>query len=96
MKRTLASIALITALNVNASLGPIPIYLNTEYRTNSPVISAISSTLSFSADDIKASGANTFLDFILRKVKKVRLCVGLMQLQIPLRGQCGIFTHFHN
>jgi vitamin B12 transporter len=56
MKRTLASIALITALNVNASLGPIPIYLNTEYRTNSPVISAISSTLSFSADDIKASG----------------------------------------
>jgi vitamin B12 transporter len=64
MKRTLASIALITALNVNASLGPIPIYLNTEYRTNSPVISAISSTLSFSADDIKASGANTFLDFL--------------------------------
>ena len=48
----------------NAVLGPIPIYLNTEYRTESPVISSIASTLSFNADDIKASGANTFLDFL--------------------------------
>ena len=48
----------------NAVLGPIPIYLNTEYRTENPVIGSIASTLSFNADDIKATGANTFLDFL--------------------------------
>ncbi|SMN15645.1 TonB-dependent receptor [uncultured Candidatus Thioglobus sp.] len=48
----------------NAVLGPIPIYLNTEYRTDSPVIGSIASTLSFNAEDIKATGANTFLDFL--------------------------------
>ena len=48
----------------NAVLGPIPIYLNTEYRTESPVIGSIASTLSFNADDIKATGANSFLDFL--------------------------------
>lgn len=48
----------------NAVLGPIPIYLNTEYRTDSPVIGSIASTLSFDAEDIKATGANTFIDFL--------------------------------
>jgi len=48
----------------NAVLGPIPIYLNTEYRTTNPVIGSIASTLSFNEDDIKATGANTFLDFL--------------------------------
>lgn len=57
------SIALTTTL-ANATLGPIPIYLNTEYRTETPVIESIASTLSFNADDIAATGANTFLDFL--------------------------------
>jgi vitamin B12 transporter len=48
----------------NAVLGPIPIYLNTEYRTDAPVIGSIASTLSFDADDIKETGANTFLEFL--------------------------------
>jgi len=48
----------------NAVLGPIPIYLNTEYRTDSPVIGPIASTLSFDSDDIKATGANTFGEFL--------------------------------
>ena len=48
----------------NAVLGPIPIYLNTEYRTESPVIGSIASTLSFNADDIKATGANSFIEFL--------------------------------
>jgi vitamin B12 transporter len=48
----------------NAVLGPIPIYLNTEYRTDAPVIGSIASTLSFDADDIASTGANTFLDFL--------------------------------
>ncbi len=48
----------------NAVLGPIPIYLNTEYRTANPVIGSIASTLSFNTEDIKATGSNTFLDFL--------------------------------
>jgi len=48
----------------NAVLGPIPIYLNTEYRTDAPVIGSIASTLSFGENDIKATGASTFLDFL--------------------------------
>ncbi|MDC1165562.1 TonB-dependent receptor plug domain-containing protein, partial [Candidatus Thioglobus sp.] len=48
----------------NAVLGPIPIYLNTEYRTENPVIGSIASTLSFNADDIKATGANSFIEFL--------------------------------
>ncbi|SMN02016.1 Outer membrane vitamin B12 receptor BtuB [uncultured Candidatus Thioglobus sp.] len=64
MQKILTSVILLTALNTNAALGPIPIYLNTEYRTDSPVIGSIASTLKFDADDIKASGASTFLDFL--------------------------------
>ena len=48
----------------NAVLGPIPIYLNTEYRTDTPVIGSIASTLTFDAEDIALTGANTFLDFL--------------------------------
>ena len=66
--RQLSVAAAVSALTFstasNAILGPIPIYLNTEYRTESPVIGSIASTLSFNADDIKATGANTFLDFL--------------------------------
>ena len=64
MQKILPIVTLVASLNANAVLGPIPIYLNTEYRTDSPVISSIASTLSFNADDIKATGANTFLDFL--------------------------------
>ncbi len=66
--KQLSLVAAISALTftttTNAVLGPIPIYLNTEYRTASPVIGSIASTLSFDAEDIKATGANTFIDFL--------------------------------
>ena len=66
--KQLPLVAAISALTftttTNAVLGPIPIYLNTEYRTASPVIGSIASTLSFDAEDIKATGANTFIDFL--------------------------------
>lgn len=64
MQKILPIVTLVASLNANAVLGPIPIYLNTEYRTDNPVIGSIASTLSFNADDIKATGANTFLDFL--------------------------------
>ena len=60
-----AAVSVLTfTTTTNAVLGPIPIYLNTEYRTDTPVIGSIASTLSFDAEDIKAAGANTFLDFL--------------------------------
>jgi len=66
--RQLSVAAAVSALTFstasNAILGPIPIYLNTEYRTESPVIGSIASTLSFNADDIKATGANSFIEFL--------------------------------
>jgi len=63
-KILLATSIALTATLSHSVLGPIPIYLNTEYRTDSPVIGSIASTLSFNEDDIKTSGANTFLDFL--------------------------------
>jgi len=57
-------LALILSRTTNAVLGPIPIYLNTEYRTEVPIIGSISSTLSFNTDEIKATGAGTFLEFL--------------------------------
>lgn len=59
-----AATILLTATTTQALLGPIPIYLNTEYRTSSPTIGSISSTLSFNSYDIKASGANSFIEFL--------------------------------
>jgi vitamin B12 transporter len=60
-----AAVSALTFTTVtNAVLGPIPIYLNTEYRTDAPVIGSIASTLTFTESDIKATGANTFLDFL--------------------------------
>ena len=48
----------------NAVLGPIPIYLNTEYRTASPVIGSIASTIKLNKEQIQASGANTFTELL--------------------------------
>jgi vitamin B12 transporter len=65
MKKTILAATFVASLNSYAVLGPIPIYLNTEYRTTSPVIGNIASTLSFDAEDIKSSGATSLADFLL-------------------------------
>jgi vitamin B12 transporter len=64
MKKTILAATFVASLNSYAVLGPIPIYLNTEYRTSSPVIGSISSTLRYDEFDIKVSGANSFIDFL--------------------------------
>ena len=48
----------------NAVLGPIPIYLNTEYRTSNPVIGSIASKVVVTKEDIGQSGARTFLELL--------------------------------
>ncbi len=56
--------AFIFSAATNATLGPIPITLNTEYRTNTPVVGSIASTIELTSDDIVASGANSFLELL--------------------------------
>jgi len=56
--------ALIFTTATNAVLGPIPIYLNTEYRTSNPVIGSIASTIKLNKEQIQASGANTFTELL--------------------------------
>ena len=48
----------------DAALGPIPIYLNTEYRTSSPVIGSIATSIKLDRDEIKKTGANTFTELM--------------------------------
>ncbi len=83
MKKILGCAIFVASLNSNAVLGPIPIYLDTEYRTDSPVIGSIASTLSFNADEIKATGANTFLEFLAT--------VPSVNLSNPQGGVPGVF-----
>ncbi len=56
--------ALTFATASNAVLGPIPIYLNTEYRTANPVIGSIASKVVVTKKDIEQSGARTFLELL--------------------------------
>ncbi len=56
--------ALTFATASNAVLGPIPIYLNTEYRTANPVIGSIASKIVINKEEIEQSGVNTFTELI--------------------------------
>jgi len=56
--------ALTFTTTTNAVLGPIPIYLNTEYRTENPVVGSITSKIVIKKDEIEQSGANTFTELL--------------------------------
>ncbi|WPE17080.1 TonB-dependent receptor [Candidatus Thioglobus autotrophicus] len=67
----LKQLSLVTAISAltfttttNAVLGPIPIYLNTEYRTESPVIGSIASTIQLNKADILKTGSHTFTELL--------------------------------
>ncbi|MEK9887552.1 MAG: Plug domain-containing protein, partial [Gammaproteobacteria bacterium] len=42
----------------SAMLGPIPIYLNSEYRTSQNIVGSTSSAISFTKEEILSSGAS--------------------------------------
>jgi len=48
----------------NAVIGPIKISLNTEYRTSSPVIGSIATTIKLDKAAIKRTGAKTFTELL--------------------------------
>jgi vitamin B12 transporter len=66
--KQLSLVAAVSALTfttaTNAILGPIPIYLNTEYRTANPVIGSIASTIKLDKSDILKTGTNTFTELL--------------------------------
>ena len=49
--------AILFSNSANAVIGPIKISLNTEYRTSSPVIGSIASTIKLDKAAIKSTGA---------------------------------------
>ncbi len=64
MRKIIIGSALLGVINSYAVLGPIPITLETEYRTDNPVIGSIASTIRLNSDDIARSGARTFLELL--------------------------------
>ena len=52
--------AILFSNSANAVIGPIKISLNTEYRTSSPVIGSIATTIKLDKAAIKRTGASTF------------------------------------
>jgi len=56
--------AILISNSANAVIGPIKISLNNEYRTATPVIGAIASTIKLDRSDIKKTGASTFVELL--------------------------------
>jgi vitamin B12 transporter len=56
--------AIFIASSANAVIGPIKISLNSEYRTASPVIGSIASSIKLDKSDIKKTGASTFVELL--------------------------------
>ena len=48
----------------NAVIGPIKISLNNEYRTATPVIGSVATTIKLDKFDIKRTGASTFVELL--------------------------------
>ena len=58
------SAVLIISTSANAVIGPIKISLNNEYRTATPVIGSIATTIKLDKEDIKKIGATTFIGLL--------------------------------
>ena len=56
--------AIVISNSANAVIGPIKISLNNEYRTATPVIGAIASSIKLDRSDIKKTGATTFVELL--------------------------------
>lgn len=78
--------AILFSNSANAVIGPIKISLNNEYRTATPVIGAIASTIKLNRSDIKKTGATTFVE-LLESIPSVTFEGGTGNLAaVRLRG----------
>ena len=62
--------AILASQAANAVIGPIKISLNNEYRTSTPVIGAIATSIKLDKSDIKKTGATTFVN-LLEKIPSI-------------------------
>jgi vitamin B12 transporter len=62
--------AILVSQAANAVIGPIKISLNNEYRTSTPVIGAIATSIKLDKSDIKKTGATTFVN-LLEKIPSI-------------------------
>ncbi|WP_416650682.1 TonB-dependent receptor domain-containing protein [Candidatus Pseudothioglobus sp. Uisw_086] len=56
--------AILFTNSANAVIGPIKISLNNEYRTTTPVIGSIATSIKLDKSDIKKTGASTFVELL--------------------------------
>ena len=62
--------AILASQSANAVIGPIKITLNNEYRTSTPVIGSIATSIKLDKSDIKKTGATTFVN-LLEKIPSI-------------------------
>ena len=78
--------------SAQAVIGPIKITLNNEYRTSSPVIGPVATSIKLDKSDIKKTGATTFVD-LLEKIPSITFEGGPGNLAaVRLRGNEGDHT----
>ena len=78
--------AILFSNSANAIIGPIKISLNTEYRTSSPVVGSIATTIKLDKAAIKRTGASTFTG-LLQSIPSVSFEGGQGNLQaLRIRG----------
>ena len=76
----------------NAVIGPIKISLNNEYRTSTPVIGSIATSIKLDKSDIKKTGATTLVD-LLEKIPSITFEGGPGNLAaVRLRGNEAAHT----
>jgi len=62
--KLLAKVLCLFMTNIaSAMLGPIPIYLNSEYRTSQNIVGSTSSAISFTKEEILSSGASNMVNY---------------------------------
>ena len=78
--------------SAQAVIGPIKITLNNEYRTSSPVIGPVATSIKLDKSDIKKTGATTFVD-LLEKIPSITFEGGPGNVAaVRLRGNEGDHT----
>ncbi|MDA8813826.1 TonB-dependent receptor [Candidatus Pseudothioglobus singularis] len=78
--------------SAQAVIGPIKITLNNEYRTSSPVIGPVATSIKLDKSDIKKTGATTFVG-LLEKIPSITFEGGPGNLAaVRLRGNEGDHT----
>ena len=78
--------------SAHAVIGPIKITLNNEYRTSSPVIGPVATSIKLDKSDIKKTGATTFVG-LLEKIPSITFEGGPGNLAaVRLRGNEGDHT----